>query len=174
MKKTLYKGFTLIELLIVMAILGVLAVVVLVAINPAEQLARTRDAGRSSAITQLGHAVQAYYTSRSEYPPKASWGVDIVAAGEMTAIPDAVVHADGATCGTSGAVNDWCYDDQGTPITEVIIYTKLESTNNTSRCTGVGELPYMLYSAALGRGGIVCSASEPTASAATPPAYTFE
>lgn len=37
-------GFTLIELLIVMAILGVLAVVVLVAINPVQQLARTRDA----------------------------------------------------------------------------------------------------------------------------------
>jgi prepilin-type N-terminal cleavage/methylation domain-containing protein len=39
-------GFTLIELLIVIAILGVLAVVVLVAINPIEQLARTRDGGR--------------------------------------------------------------------------------------------------------------------------------
>ena len=46
------RGFTLIELLIVMAILGVLAVVVLVAINPIQQLARTRDTGRKSGVTQ--------------------------------------------------------------------------------------------------------------------------
>ena len=44
----LKKGFTLIELLIVIAILGVLAVVILVAINPQEQLARGRGGGRTS------------------------------------------------------------------------------------------------------------------------------
>ena len=63
------RGFTLIELLIVMAILGVLAVVVLLAINPAEQLARTRDTGRVSAVTQMGHAVQAYDTSHNAVYP---------------------------------------------------------------------------------------------------------
>ena len=59
-RKNYLKGFTLIELLIVIAILGVLAVVVLVAINPVQQLARTRDAGRKSSVAQIGHAVAAY------------------------------------------------------------------------------------------------------------------
>ncbi len=71
------KGFTLIELLIVMAILGVLAVVVLVAINPVQQLARTRDAGRKSGVTQMGHALEAFYTSQgAEYPDEAANWVD--------------------------------------------------------------------------------------------------
>ena len=54
------KGFTLIELLIVIAILGVLAAGSLVAIDPVEQLARARDSGRKSAVTQMGRALQAY------------------------------------------------------------------------------------------------------------------
>ena len=44
------RGFTLIELLIVIAVLGVLAAVVLVAIDPGQQLARGRDSGRKPSI----------------------------------------------------------------------------------------------------------------------------
>jgi len=64
------KGFTLVELLIVIAIIGVLAVVVLVAINPAEKLRQARDSGRKSDISQIATALEAYYTGRSpsEYP----------------------------------------------------------------------------------------------------------
>jgi prepilin-type N-terminal cleavage/methylation domain-containing protein len=88
------KGFTLIELLIVIAILGVLAVVVLVAINPLEQLARTRDAGRISSVTQIGHAVSAYYTSQNAvYPPVATWNTALTTAGELSAIPGAITYS---------------------------------------------------------------------------------
>ena len=40
------RGFTLLELLIVIGILATLATVVVLIINPAERLARTRDAKR--------------------------------------------------------------------------------------------------------------------------------
>ena len=72
------KGFTLIELLIVIAILGILAAGILVAIDPVEQLSRGRDAGRKSAVTQLGRALQAYYTANSNYPVIAGWNTTLI------------------------------------------------------------------------------------------------
>src|SRR5437879_5703409 len=66
-KKTLkvsQKGFTLVELLIMIAILGVVAGVVIVAINPLEQIARDQDAGRESTIGQLGRAITNFQTSQ--------------------------------------------------------------------------------------------------------------
>ncbi len=58
------KGFTLVELLVVIAIIGILAAVVLVAVNPLEQLARGRDAGKLATVAGLGKAAQSYYTSQ--------------------------------------------------------------------------------------------------------------
>ena len=83
------KGFTLIELLIVIAILGVLAVVVLLALNPVQQLARTRDSGRISAVTQLGHALEAFATSNNGtyVPENVTWITTLVNAGEIATVP---------------------------------------------------------------------------------------
>jgi len=53
MKHTQQKGFTLIELLVVIAIIGILAAVILLAINPAEMLRKTRDSARLQEITNL-------------------------------------------------------------------------------------------------------------------------
>lgn len=70
--KRLSKGFTLIELLIVIAVLGILAVAVLSAINPIEQINRSRDTGSRSDAEQLLGAVDRYYASQGYYPWKTS------------------------------------------------------------------------------------------------------
>jgi prepilin-type N-terminal cleavage/methylation domain-containing protein len=160
MKKYLNKGFTLIELLIVMAILGVLAVVVLVAINPAEQLARTRDAGRVSSVTQLGHGVQAFYTAHNAvYPNATTWGNDLANSGEVTAIPSAITATGYTACGTA-ATNGWCF---ATSTTNTVVFARLESKSYGSKCSG--STAYVLFSAIEGRGGTVCSSGDPGISA---------
>ncbi|HEX9817680.1 MAG TPA: type II secretion system protein, partial [Patescibacteria group bacterium] len=61
-------GFTMIELLIVIAILGILAVAVLSAINPIEQINRSRDTGSRSDAEQLISAIDRFYAFNGYYP----------------------------------------------------------------------------------------------------------
>jgi len=61
-------GFTMIELLIVIAILGILAVAVLSAINPIEQINRGRDTGSRSDAEQLISAIDRFYAMTGYYP----------------------------------------------------------------------------------------------------------
>ncbi|KKT32413.1 MAG: hypothetical protein UW20_C0015G0005 [Candidatus Woesebacteria bacterium GW2011_GWB1_44_11] len=68
MKKSLAQGFTLIELLIVIAVLGILAVAVLSAINPIEQINRSRDTGSRSDSEQLIGAIDRFYATKGYYP----------------------------------------------------------------------------------------------------------
>jgi len=62
-QKKLFKGFTLIELLIVIAILGILAAAVLVAINPGKRTRQAQDAQRKNDIGALATEVQGFYTA---------------------------------------------------------------------------------------------------------------
>lgn len=157
-------GFTLIELLIVIAILGVLAVVVLVAINPVQQLARTRDAGRISSVSQLGHAIQAYYTAHGgeedDFPAELTWNTDLVNSGELNSIPSEVGYTAGDAVPCPAADNQingtWCYDVDLVN-GNAIVYAALEALTNTSRCA-TGEVAVALYSTSDGRGGTVCDA----------------
>lgn len=68
MRKYLSKGFTLVELLIVIALLGVIATIVIAAINPIEQANRANDAGLKADGSQMVSAIQRYYVSHSSYP----------------------------------------------------------------------------------------------------------
>src|SRR3990167_10471265 len=61
-------AFTLIELLIIIAILGLLAAAVLVAINPGKRLAQARDSQRKQDINVIATALISYYAQFVEYP----------------------------------------------------------------------------------------------------------
>jgi prepilin-type N-terminal cleavage/methylation domain-containing protein len=160
-------GFTLIELLVVIAILGVLAGSILVAINPIEQLARSRDAARKSTISQLGNAVQAYYTSQGSFPTEGnSWMTTgsgsggtsgLVAAGELKSAPSAVTPP----CGnTALAENGYCYDDNGT---DAVIYALGESISEKTRAScAAGYVLWIVWSSAEGKTGAVCKANAST------------
>ncbi len=165
MNKKSLKGFTLIELLIVMAILGVLAVVVLVAINPVQQLARTRDAGRKSGVAQIGRALEAYYTSHSgSYITANSFLSTLSTSGEISTPPAAISYRSGfagTSCdGTVTQQNNWCYE-QGSG--EALLYTQLESDSERSKCGGTTT--FFVWSTFDGRGGITCSTVAPAGTA---------
>lgn len=162
LKRNINKGFTLIELLIVIAIIGVLAVVVLVAINPIEQLARTRDSGRISTVTQVGHAIEAYYTSQNAtFPAAASWTTVLTDSGELSTFPSDVAYSaysiTGCTTNASGA-DGYCYQVSLTD--GAIVYARMESNSQNSKCAP--DPAWAIFSTADGRGGIVCSAGEPS------------
>lgn len=55
------KGFTLVELLIVVAIIGILAAVLLVGINPVEQVNKARDSGNLAKCKEAIGAAERYY-----------------------------------------------------------------------------------------------------------------
>ena len=88
-------GFTLIELLIVIAILGILAAAVLVAINPQKRTRQARDAGRKNDIGSLATELQAYYTTPGQgvYPNGQGCGatapglVTLTTAGGLKNVP---------------------------------------------------------------------------------------
>lgn len=62
------RGFTMIELLIVIAVLGILAVAVLSAINPLEQINKGRDTQTRSDSEQLLTGFDRYNASLGYYP----------------------------------------------------------------------------------------------------------
>ena len=166
MKLSLRRGFTLIELLVVIAVLGVLAGVLLVAINPLEQLARGRDSGRKTAVGQLSIATQAYFTSRNGtyLAESATWiggaSSSLVNSGELKNAPAVIAYGVGGTsaCATN-ANNNYCYD-LNTAGTEAIVYVRLESTSESSKCAPDTD-PYFVWSSVLSRACLVCSATGP-------------
>lgn len=64
-KHSMKKGFTLLEILLVVAAIGILAGIVIVAINPNKQLGATRDAQRQSNVNTILNAVYQYAIDNS-------------------------------------------------------------------------------------------------------------
>ena len=63
--KRILGGFTLIELLIVVAIIGILSTVLVVAVNPGRQLAKARDSQRKTDLVAILSGVMQYGSEHS-------------------------------------------------------------------------------------------------------------
>ena len=79
------KAFTLIELLLAIGIIGVLAAIVIIAINPTQQLTNAEDARRRAFERELQSAMMQYVVDNSQLPVSIPTGssnaVEICAAG---------------------------------------------------------------------------------------------
>jgi prepilin-type N-terminal cleavage/methylation domain-containing protein len=64
-KKLSLEGFTILELLIVMAIIGILATVLVVAVNPGRQLAKARDTQRETDLVAILSVIYQYSSEHS-------------------------------------------------------------------------------------------------------------
>lgn len=80
-------GFTMIELLIVITILGILAVAVLSAINPLEQINRGRDTASQSDSEQLLNALERYNAFQERFPWEVQGTAAEVGDGAGTGVP---------------------------------------------------------------------------------------
>lgn len=131
------KGFTLLELLMVMGILGVLASVLVVAINPAHQFAKARDVQRESDLQAIVAVVYQYASEHSGSLP------------DTDGDPDTSDFPTSMTCiGTGGG----CFDlagagDTGDEIVPVYMVEfpkdpKIESTGDPGTDSDTG---YEIY-----------------------------
>ena len=94
------KGFTLIELLIVIGIIAILAGIVLVAVNPAQQFGKANDSERKSEIGTVLSAIYQFQTSptaRGALPECLLGAVPAAAA-----IPECDTDSSGVGVGNGG------------------------------------------------------------------------
>lgn len=100
MKQKNQKGFTLIELLVVIAIIGLLASVVLLALNSARQ--KSRDAKRLADIRQIASAAELYFdaVTPNGYPTSIA---ALTAQGSLATWPTAPTPNDGSCTASTNA-----------------------------------------------------------------------
>ncbi len=168
-RKYISQGFTLIELLVVLGVLSVLAAVLLVLVDPVEQLARADDTGRKSSITQLGRSLQGYYTQNGAAWPAANTWRTSLTNSELRLFPSNPSGITFATADCTGIVtnpgnleNNFCYR---TDTTDAVVYTKMESKteiNKANAGAACATITWYVWSSAEGKSGLLCSANPPS------------
>jgi len=101
MRRNQQRGFTLLEILLVVAAIGILAGIVIFAINPGKQLGDTRNAQRRADVTTILNAVYQYSIDNNGNVP-------------------ASILTD-ATCST--AANEICHTATCTGLTDLAVLT---------------------------------------------------
>jgi prepilin-type N-terminal cleavage/methylation domain-containing protein len=113
------RAFTLIELLVVIAIIGLLASIVLIALNSAR--AKSRMAARVATLKQLATALELYYSDNNGYPSTiAGWYTSCDGThNSNTVIPGLVpsyipeLNADPLASCANGGSNIYAYNSNG-------------------------------------------------------------
>ncbi|MBU1034036.1 type II secretion system GspH family protein [Patescibacteria group bacterium] len=123
-------AFTMIELLIVIAILGILAVAVLAAINPIEQINRGRDTGSRSDAEQLLSAIDRFYAYKGYYPWVSNPNNDAALVFRGVSL-DTSITVDG------GSIDAWADDSVDTPC---YVLDKIANGNTAGTCVGTNEV----------------------------------
>lgn len=163
------KGFTLVELLISISVMGILSAVILVAINPGEQMAKANDAGKKSAITQLAKALQSYNTIANLWPAAGQggnpWMTQLKNAGELRTIFPSIgtkcnegIEADFPNSYQENGYCYWRFTYNPTNTNEVSLWTKLDSNIEKGKCSG-GLVPYYTWHSVRGSVCLACGKS---------------
>lgn len=134
--KNIKKGFTLIELLVVIGIIGILASIVLVAVNPGRQFAQARNTQRQSDLIQITNAIYQFASEHNGNLPGTD-DTDTVSNFPTTATEIGIDVAGGAfDLAAAGEV-----DGQDNGVTDPIVPTYIaamptDPTDGTDELTG--------------------------------------
>lgn len=152
-----HRGFTLIELLVVIAILGILASIVLVAVNPGESIAKANDSKTKQSVSQLGGSLTAFYSTKQTFPiVDSDWMSELITGGDLGDRPSQPSES----CNPAIAMDtNFCLQVSGTT---AVVYARLVSKNDDSKCSTGSDVPYFLYDTSKGRACIVCGSQADT------------
>src|SRR4029078_7991496 len=130
-------GYTTTELILGIVILFVLAIVTLILVNPHQLVLQKRDAQRKKGVTVLGEALISYVKSKNGILPQGTgfWLSDLQVRGEVDKVPEIVPYDTSAAICKVNQQNQYCYTTDGKrPPASAIIYTKLESEKENTKC----------------------------------------
>lgn len=145
-------GFTLLEMLLVVAAIGILAGIVILALNPAKQLGDTRNAQRKSDVATILNAVYQYSIDNNGSFPS---GIDSVA-GSSQVLGTAATGCD-STC-TADTTVGACVDLTSDLVSAYLVAIPQDPTTGTTTNSDY-------YVNKLGSGRLTVGACDPEQSA---------
>ena len=140
------RGFTLVELLIVIGILAILAVVVVLVLNPAQLLAQARDSQRISDLGSIKSAIGLYLATATSPSIAASTTCTITSCFSPFATSTLTVTSSTVVTGGGWVAVDLTGTTGGSPLSALPLYPtnsttyyyafKGDSTNKTFELNG--------------------------------------